>query len=145
MAGIISPYSQHCRRKSSRITFVFKIMTSVWPLWYCSVSQINTQSTHTDTHGLVVLLMLAHLSSGTRAASLALIIALSFPCKHQPTSPCIPTHSTHQCDKGEEGNGLKKKFKNQKWRGEANRKLGRFNIAKQFTAAYFVIAVHMSQ
>jgi len=49
-------------------------------------SYINPH-TRTDTHGLVVLLMLAHLCSGTSTASLALITALSFSCKHQPTSP----------------------------------------------------------
>lgn len=55
----------------------------------------HTHAVHTDTHGLV-LLMLAHLCSGTRAASLALITALSFPCKDQPTSPCIPMDYTNQ-------------------------------------------------
>lgn len=49
-----------------------------------------------DTLGWLVLLMLAHLCYGTRAASLALITALSFPCKHQPTSPCIPIDWTSQ-------------------------------------------------
>lgn len=113
------------KRKRSHEAFVSKAMTSVWPLWcdsllfWCFPPFPLTQThrcTHCHTHGLVVLLMLAHLCSGTRAASLAMITALSFPCKHQPTSPCIPIDYTyHREIRRGNREGMKKLGSKQVW------------------------------
>lgn len=94
------------KRRSQSLRFDL-CLTSVMTLPFCH-TRTKTQThthTHIDTHGLMVLLMLAHLL----AASSALITVLSFPCKHQPTSPCIPMdRSTIQRQIKEEGEGKRR-------------------------------------
>lgn len=113
-------------KKSSCITFVYKKMTFVWPLWFCSLSLLHTH-THTQSGGVAdVGTFVLWDESCFIGTDYCFILPLQ-----TPANITLHTNTLHtpKGDKAEEGNGLKNKFKNEKWRGKAKKK-GNWDVCR---------------